>query len=329
VTKPPDPTAFFTASRVHMVAGKGGVGKTTITAALAVAASRLGLSVLIVEIEGKAGLTSLFGRASLGYKDVELLTPDGATAEGRRAGRVRARSLTADGALVEYLADHGLARVARRMIDTGVVEVVTRGAPGMKDILLLGKIKQLERAGEADVILVDTPASGHAITFLRSPRGLLDAVRIGPINHQAHEVLDMLTDPARCQVLLVTLAEETPVNETIETAFSLEDDIGVKLGPIVVNGLLPPIELPDDVAAAAAAVGAHPTAALQEALAAAAHFRLDRGAMQAAQLARLSDSLPLPLLHVAHRFGAGLTPGDLQAMADELGEGLAGRMVGT
>jgi anion-transporting ArsA/GET3 family ATPase len=199
----------------------------------------------------------------------------------------------------------------------------------MKDILLLGKIKQLERAGEADVILVDTPASGHAITFLRSPRGLLDAVRIGPINHQAHEVLDMLTDPARCQVLLVTLAEETPVNETIETAFSLEDDIGVKLGPIVVNGLLPPIELPDDVAAAAAAVGAHPTAALREALAAAAHFRLDRAAMQAAQLARLSDGLPLPLLHVAHRFGAGLSPGDLQAMADELGEGLAGRMVGT
>jgi anion-transporting ArsA/GET3 family ATPase len=329
VTKPLDPTAFFTASRVHMVAGKGGVGKTTITAALALAASRLGLSVLIVEIEGKAGLTSMFGRPPLGYDDVELVTPDGALADGRRAGRVRARSLTADGALLEYLADHGLARVARRMIDTGVVEVVTRGAPGMKDILLLGKIKQLERAGEADVILVDTPASGHAVTFLRSPRGLLDAVRIGPINHQAHSVLNMLTDPARCQVLLVTLAEETPVNETIETAFSLEDDVGVKLGPIVVNGLLPPVDLPDDVAVAAAAVGAHPTAALRDALASAARFRLDRAAMQTAQVARLSAGLPLPLLRVAHRFGTGLGPDDLRSMADELGEGLAGSVVGS
>jgi dethiobiotin synthetase len=326
VTKPLDPTAFFTASRVHMVAGKGGVGKTTITAALAVAASRLGLSVLVIEIEGKAGLTSLFGRPPLGYDEVELV----AAGDGARAtGAIRARSLTADGALLEYLGDHGLARVARRMIDTGVVEVVTRGAPGMKDILLLGKIKQLERAADADVVLVDTPASGHAITFLRSPRGLLDAVRIGPINHQAHEVLDMLTDPSRCQVLLVTLAEETPVNETIETAFSLEDDVGVKLGPIVANGLLPPVELPDDVARAAAEVGAHPAAALRDALAEAARFRLDRAAMQAAQLGRLAGGLPLPLLRVAHRFGAGLGPEDLQSIASELGEGLAGCLVAT
>ena len=87
-------------------------------------------------------------------------------------------------------------------------------------------MKQLERAGVADLIVLDAPAAGHAITFLRSARGLLDAARVGPINTQAAEVLEMLTDPERCQVVLVTLPEETPVNELVDTAYSLEDEVG-------------------------------------------------------------------------------------------------------
>ena len=166
---------------------------------------------LVLEIEGRAELPALFGRPPLRFDEV-VLSP-GDPARGR--GSVRARSLHAHAALVEYLAEHGLRRLARTMIDTGVVEVISRGAPGMKDILILGKVKQLERAGAADVLLVDAPASGHAITFLRSPRGLLDAVRVGPIHTQARDVLELLTDGDRCQVLLATLAEETPVNELV------------------------------------------------------------------------------------------------------------------
>src|SRR5439155_1700853 len=117
------------------------------------------------------------------------------------------------------------------------LDVVATAVPGMKDILVLGKVKQLEREGVADLILIDAPAAGHAISFLLSPRGLLDAVRVGAVRRQAEEVIELLSDPSRCRVMLVTLPEETPVNELVDTAFALEDRVGVKLGPVVVNGV--------------------------------------------------------------------------------------------
>jgi len=305
-----DPSAFFAAGTVQLVAGKGGVGKTTLTAALGVAAASLGLEVLLVEIEGRGGLPALFGRPPLGYEETDL------------APGIRGRSLGADRALVEYLADHGYGPLARRMVDTGLVEVIARGAPGIKDILLLGKIKQLERAGAADLIVVDAPASGHAVTFLRSPRGLLDAVAAGPVNSQAAEVLELLTDPARCQVLLVTLAEETPVNELIETAFALEDEIGLHLGPLLVNGVLPVRELPVDAAGAAAEAGATLDPGTVTSLDRAASFRLRRRQAQQDQLERLAERLPLPQVVLAQRFRAGLGPADLPDLAGELLRGI-------
>ena len=111
----------------------------------------------------------------------------------------------------------------------------------MKDILVLGKVKSLDESRAADLIIVDAPAAGHAISFLLSPRGLLDAVRVGPISKQASDVVALLSDPARCQVMLVTLPEETPVSEAIETAFAIEDRAGVALGPVVVNQCFEPL----------------------------------------------------------------------------------------
>ena len=96
------------------------------------------------------------------------------------AGSVRARTITPDDALLEYLADHGLGRVSKRLMATGIVDLVAGAIPGIKDILVLGKIKQIERTRLADVILVDAPATGHTLTFLSSASGLLDAARGGP-----------------------------------------------------------------------------------------------------------------------------------------------------
>ena len=218
------------ASRVMIVAGKGGVGKTTVTAALAVAATRAGMNVLIIEVEGKSGLAACFHQPPLTYEEEEL-----------RPG-LRARTLTPDDALVEYLHDHGLRRIGRRLSASGALEVVATAVPGMKDILVLGKVKQLERAGVADLIVLDAPAAGHAVQFLLSTRGLQDAVKVGPVQKQASDVVELLTDPTRCQVMLVTLPEETPVNELVDTAFAIEDRAGVALGPIVVNGCLPDVD---------------------------------------------------------------------------------------
>ena len=158
--------------------------------------------------------------------------------------------------MLEYLDDHGLRRLSKRLVSSGTLDVVATAVPGIKDILVLGKVKQLEAmsaagaAGTPDFIVVDAPAAGHAVTFLASAYGLLDAAAVGPIRTQALDVIGLLGDPARCQVMLVTLPEETPVNEAAETAFHLEDRAGVQLAPIVVNCLWPHLDLPLDAAGA-------------------------------------------------------------------------------
>jgi len=307
-----NPEQFFAASRLVIVAGKGGVGKTTVSATLARAAALSGLSTLVVEVEGKSGLPTMFGQRALGY-DETVLSRGGGPAG---AADVRARTLTADGALLEYLRDHGLSRVSNRLVSSGALDIVATAAPGIKDILLLGKVKQLERAGVADLIVLDAPAAGHAITFLQSARSLLDSVSVGPINAQARDVLELLEDHERCQVVLVTVPEETPVNEAVETAFSLEDRVGVGLGPIVVNGVYP--ELPGmtaDPVAAAAAAGVSVRGGEAEALAAAAAFRRDRTSLQADQVGRLADQLPLPQLRLPFLFTTGIGPTELDRLA--------------
>ena len=299
-----DPVRFCSQSRLVIVAGKGGVGKTTVTAALAVMAARAGLRTLIVEVEGKTGLGSAFGQGELSYEEVEL------------AERVRARTITSDQALLEYLEDHGMRRLSKRLTNTGFLDVVATAAPGIKDILVLGKVKQLERAGDADLIVLDAPAAGHAVTFLQSARGLLDAVRVGPVRSQAEDVQELLSDPDRCQVLLVTLPEETPVNEAAETAARLRERVGVHLGPVVVNGLYPPLRGLES----AAELVAHVPPDEAEPLRAAAAFRRSRHELQQEQLGRLADALDLPQLHLPFLFSPELGPADVSALADALAD---------
>jgi len=309
-----DPLQLFASSGLVIVAGKGGVGKTTVTAAMAIAAARVGRRVLVIELEGASGLGPLLGaERPLRAQDVVLRTP---TAD--RPGSVSGRVVSPGEALTDYLDDHGMRRLSGRLAKAGVIDVVATAAPGLDDILVLGKVKQLERAGTHDLILLDAPAAGHALTFLRSAKGLADAVTVGPIATQAQDVLELLGDAERCQVVLVTLPEETPVNEIVETAFALEDEVGVKLGPIIVNGLYP--DRPG-LAAALDEVGDD----VDPGLARAARFRLARQAQQTEQVARLSARLPLPQVRLPLCFTAGLTADDLERLADRLLEQLGAR----
>jgi anion-transporting ArsA/GET3 family ATPase len=158
---------FCTQSSVLVVAGKGGVGKTTVSTALARLAARNGLSVLLVELEGTGGTP--LGHLELIRDEVELSagSDDGRT----RSAQIRARTLTPEDALVEYLIDHGFRRVARHLANSGLLDVMSTAIPGVRDILVLGKIAQMERSGAADLIVVDGPASGHASTSSQAPRG--------------------------------------------------------------------------------------------------------------------------------------------------------------
>ena len=308
---------FCSTSRVVIVAGKGGVGKTTVTATLAVAAARAGRNVLIVEVEGKSGLATAFNRPALGYDEQDL------------APGIRGRTLTPDAALRDWLEGNGLKRISKRLVQTGALDVIATAVPGMKDILVLGKVKGLEQSRDADLIIVDAPAAGHALTFLTSAQGLLDAVAVGPVRKQAADVVEMLSDPARCQVVLVTLPEETPVNEAVDTAFAIEDRVGVRLGPIVVNGCYPDLALPAASATAAAAqadgqlidvfVSDHEASDL----AAAAAFRAERTEIQLAQADRLAEALPLPQIRLPFLFTSEIGPAEIEQLADALIDGLA------
>lgn len=295
-----DSLALLTAARVVIVAGKGGVGKSTVTAVLARLAARRGDRVLVVELDEKPALARLI-------PDIEV------------------RTIVAADALDDYLRDHGFARIATRLSASGVIDVVGTAAPGIDDLVVLGKIKHLERAGDHDLILVDGPAAGHAITMLGSPVGILEAVGSGPVRTQAVEVLDMLRDPRRCQVVLVTIAETTPVNELIETAFALEDRVGVQLGPVVVNGLETEPDWFDDDGTmvaeviAAARDGGRIDDREARALAAAAAFRTARHRLQVGELERLAETLPLPIVGLQALPIAGVDAVAIDGLADALG----------
>jgi anion-transporting ArsA/GET3 family ATPase len=258
---------------------------------IARAASDAGKRVLVVELDGKPTLAEL-------VPDLEVL------------------AISAPEALDEYLREHGFGRIAKRLNRTGVIDVVGTAAPGIDDIVVLGKIKQLERSGEYDLIVVDGPAAGHAITFLTSAAGLADAVSSGPVRAQADDVLELLHDAERCQVVLVTLPETTPVNEVVETAYALEDDVGVQLGPVVVNGVDLGDPLPDDAAARSAVADLDPATA--EALLDAAAFRRARRVMEAGEIARLAAELPIAKVTLPARPAAGLTASDITELAATL-----------
>ena len=282
------PLADLVSSNIVIVAGKGGVGKTTVTAVLARAAADRGMRVLVVELDGKPALAQL--------------VPD-----------LDVRHISAAEALEDYLQEHGFKRIAKRLASTGVIDVVSTAAPGINDLVVLGKIKQLERSGEFDLIVVDGPAAGHAITFLSSAAGLLDSVRGGPVRSQAEDVSAMLADPNRCQVALVTLAESTPVTEVIETSFALEDRVGVQLGAIIVNQVDFGDDLPDPEA-----VDFGRATAQVDAARAAARFRRSRRAVQTGELERLSSGLPLPQVRLPALPVAGLSPADVAALVAAL-----------
>ena len=317
-----DVNTFCTQSSVLVVAGKGGVGKSTVSTALATLAARNGLSVLLVELEARTGPSAAVAHCA---RTSDELEPSSAAAgdPSRRSPQIRTRTLTPEDALVEYLVDHGFRRVARRLAKSGMLDVVATAVPGVRDILVLGEIARLERADTPDLIVVDGPAAGHATTFLTSAQGMLDSSRAGPIRSLAADVVGLLSDPARCRVVLVTLAEETPVNETVETALNLEDRVGTHLGPLIVNDLYPRIDNldvdPED-AAAAAGVTLRPGEA--DAMRAAAAFRHRREEMQAEQASRLAEALPMPQLWLPHLFTGEIGLPEMDRLVDALVTGL-------
>jgi len=222
------------AARVLFVTGKGGVGKTTVTAAIGQRAAGLGQRTLIVETANDGSLAHLFGHRRLASTPQRLHA-------GLDAVRVDAREL-----VEQYFA--GVLRfqwLSDRLLTSNTFNALTAAAPGITEFLLLEKILGWIEPGFAarrrryDLVIVDGPATGHAIKLLRTPRTISTMVPGGPLGKIARRLLALLADHQRAQVLLVSLPEEMSVRETIETQEILEGDLAVHVTRPVINRIFP------------------------------------------------------------------------------------------
>ncbi len=306
---------WVTRTRVAIVAGKGGVGSTTAAAAMAVAAARDGADVLLVAVDGRPGLGTMLGGVALRPEATVLRV----LPRSQGGGRIRGRTIPPSGAFSDYLELKGVNSLIRRAASAVSLDVVAAATPGLEHLLVLGKIKELDRERVADLLIVDAPPAGHAAPFLRSPVALMEVITEGGVREQAEEVAAMLADHERTQAIFVTLPEETPVNETVELAGDLAASLDLALGPVVVNAWRAPRPgLDRSVAAAARAQGVKVTAADQRALEQSRVFGAaqQRGAQE--QMERLRSALACPTVTLPRLPVTRIGPAELDLLADAL-----------
>jgi anion-transporting ArsA/GET3 family ATPase len=247
----------LTKARLHFVTGKGGTGKSTIAAALALALAAGGRKVLLVEVEGRQGIAQLFDVPPLPHEEVKI-----ATAEG--GGVVNALAIDTETAFLEYLdMFYNLGLAGRAMRRIGAVEFATTIAPGLRDVLLTGKIKEIvvrsDSGGTAepkgkqiayDAIVVDAPPTGRIARFLDVTKAISDLARGGPVHSQAEGVVRLLHSDLTA-IHLVTLLEALPIQETIEAINELRQ-LELPIGSVFVNRNIPTYLSPGDLAKATA-----------------------------------------------------------------------------
>ncbi|OBF05218.1 ArsA-related P-loop ATPase [Mycobacterium sp. 852002-10029_SCH5224772] len=241
--------ARLTKARLHFVTGKGGTGKSTIAAALALALAAGGRKVLLVEVEGRQGIAQLFDVPPLPYQEVKI-----ATAE--RGGQVNALAIDIEAAFLEYLdMFYNLGIAGRAMRRIGAIEFATTIAPGLRDVLLTGKIKETvirvdkNRLPVYDAIVVDAPPTGRIARFLDVTKAVSDLAKGGPVHSQADGVVKLLHSE-QTAIHLVTLLEALPVQETLEAIEELAD-MQLPIGSVIVNRNIPSYLQPADLAKAA------------------------------------------------------------------------------
>jgi len=289
--------------RLLVVTGKGGVGKTTVAAALGLVAARAGKRTIVAEVARRGDVASAFDRdGSEPFEEIEL------------APNLFHISVDPQDALEEYLRDQlPGGPVADLLARSRVFALLAAATPGMRELLTVGKLwelAQLERrtpgADAYDLVVVDAPATGHGVAVLSAPRTFAAAAGTGPVARQGKIIDTTLSDPAQTAVIAVAKAEELAVTETGELRTSLRASMGLELERVIANAL-DPDRFDDREASELEPHAEHPAVAR----ALSGHRRALRQRAQLERLAELTGQQPARL---------ALHPGgpDLERIADEL-----------
>lgn len=306
--------------RLLFVTGKGGVGKTTIAAALGTLAADHGKRTLVCEVDAKGNLADFFEAGPTGFEPTPI------------SDRLCAMSMNTEESLKEYLSlQLKIPVIARIGPLARTFDFVATAAPGVKEILTVGKLTWEVREDHWDLVVVDASASGHIVGQLAAPDAIKELVQVGMVRDQTGWMLDILGDPAQTGVVIVAAPEEMPVQETIELAERLREETVVDLAAVVVNRVLPELfnaseeELfdrlrgDDALVATLADVAGGPVEPILDAAELAVNLRRSR----AGHLQRLRDELPgTELLYVPYLFQRSHGVRATHRIAGNLGEEL-------
>jgi anion-transporting ArsA/GET3 family ATPase len=300
--------------RLVVVTGKGGVGKTTVSAALGLLAARLGRRAVVVEMNGRQLLPELLGAREQRAEQHH---------EARVAQRLWSTTIDPDRALLEWMGELGGAIPSRLLASRASFRCFAAAAPGASELVSLVKIWELtqeqrwKRHGECyDTVVVDAPATGHALAMLRSPATFGAIARFGPLATQARQVQELLDDPDRSAYVAVTHASEMAVTETLELSDGLQRQLGRGLDRVIVNGNFPRRFTHDELGVLASLNGSPVVHSATRA----ARFVQDRARFQHNQIERLRRR-KLPVLGVPFIFQARLERSALEQIAERLSRG--------
>jgi anion-transporting ArsA/GET3 family ATPase len=319
---PPPPKDASDSVRFVIVAGKGGVGKTTVSAAQALAYAHKGKRVLIVMCNAKERISAMFGSA-----------PVGSTVSAV-ADNVWAVNIDPNVALEEY----GMMTLKSRslyklLFDNGYVRSFFRAVPGMQEWTMLGKAwwhtteERADGTPKYDVVILDAPATGHGLDMLRVPKVIIDVVPPGLLRRDAERAWTLFQDKNTCNVIIVTLPEELPVTESIELCHALERELLLPVGKVVVNCMLPPLfskaeraelEALDPTSSGLALPGTEALDPKASAALVAGKDRAIRERVQAEALHRLSDEIKVKTSFLPQLFGDASLPGAIRDLSKRL-----------
>lgn len=225
-------------TQLHVVTGKGGTGKTTVAAALAMSLAGDGKRVLLCEVEGRQGIAQLFDVPPLPYEERQI-------AVGLGGGEVYALAIDPESALLEYLAMYyRLGRAGKALDRFGIIDFATTIAPGVRDVLLTGKVYEAARRRNGngfayDAVIMDAPPTGRITRFLNVNAEVAGLAKVGPIRRQADSIMQMMRS-SETHVHLVTVLEEMPVQETIDAITELQSE-RLPVGQVILNLVRPPL----------------------------------------------------------------------------------------